>query len=120
MNLKRNRAALPTMNTTNYTCNICNEHSVIENGAQQKRILCSYGCDPKIHQKAEDSAPLASKFKCQLCNRTTMRTKKGDYYDGCNVFERHKELRIVGFHDVCFQAMYTKGTTQSIYQSCNK
>lgn len=82
-----------------FTCNICNGVSVIGHD----NTLYKYGCDYGIHTKAEKSAPSAGLFKCQVCKRTELKTKYDQYHRGCNMFERHKDLGIVGFHDVCFK-----------------
>ena len=94
------------METVNpFTCSICNEVSVI---GQDNKILYIYGCKKAIHKRAEESAPSAGSFKCQICNRIELKARDGSYYQGCNIFKRHQELGIVGFHDSCFRTFASK------------
>lgn len=95
------------MDVRTFTCSTCNGVSTIGTG-NENNVLLNYGCKEKIHEQAEDSAPLTSCFKCQLCNRTELKTRDGKYYSGCNMFETHKDLGIVGFHDVCFRMASAK------------
>ena len=90
------------------TCSICNEGSLIFTHEDHTKSLYRYGCNEKVHKKAEASAPLAGCFKCQLCNRSELKARDGSYYQGCNVFERHPELGLVGFHDMCFRIAGSK------------
>lgn len=92
---------------TKFTCNICNQVSVVSISAKNKTLRV-YGCNHEVHEMAEDAAPQAGNFSCQICNRKEIKLRNGGMYSGCNMFSSDRDQGIVGFHDLCFWQAVTK------------